>query len=151
MRPSYMGVKEAAKHLGFSADHLRNLCRAGVIPALKLGPGFTCRWKIDIEKVRAALNIKRDMGVADELARLNPSAGQDEEMKMEELNRRAGKVAAALGPKVVFDLLKSFGADSVGTLHPRHYSAFRHGLLRASMRIKKDFKVGKFKEGEGSN
>lgn len=51
----WVDADTVATHLGFESDHVRNLARAGKIPATQMGNGKRKFWRFKISHVDAAL------------------------------------------------------------------------------------------------
>jgi hypothetical protein len=125
----FMQTAQAAKALGYHQQHITRLARQGRIPAKKLPGGFTARWLVDVDALRALISVRRGAGTFDQLEKINGVAS--EETKYEELNRRAMTIAAIRGPEPVRDLLLKHGAPEglLSLLPPEKYGKFRHDLI----------------------
>lgn len=125
----FLTVPEAAKQLKLQPSTIKRKIKEGLIPAYRLG-GSCSPLRIDADELKRIVGglggMRRDMELFDK----HSPKTRSEEMQYEELNRRCLKLAGIVGADRIFELLQSFGTNTLSELHPRHYASFRGKLLR---------------------
>ena len=123
----YLTIDEVAAELKLKPSTIKRHIKNGLLPGCRLG-GFNAPVRIERDELKRIMrglqSMRNDMELFSGHNR-NPS----EQMRFDELNRRCTKLAETIGPKVVFDVLKEFGVERLGDLHPRYYEGFRGKLM----------------------
>jgi hypothetical protein len=128
VNPNIISKRELVKYLGLHVDSINRYVKSGKLPtAFKLAgrTSPTCQSYFNIADVRALSKALMPESMA---------AKQSEHAQYLEIDRRVKKVASALGLDCIKLLLAEFDTQYVDSLHPKHYPAFRSGLMKMNLK-----------------